>query len=551
MESVKKEIDSTIGSIKEEFQKNFNKNSYTHITGTANCLLKQSRDINYLKGQYGALNLLGNASFHICDYENAQKYFLESVHIAEKMKDDKSLAYGYNNIGIILFRLKQFSKALEFYEKALKLKLGTDDKAGISTSYNNIGLIYNNLGDYDKALEYFQKALDIDKETGNDYALSRELNNIGLAWKYKKDLKRSAESFEESYNVSVKAGYNKGMATALSNISNYHLDAGDAENALAKSLEGEKIATAIDSTNHLLNFYAIISEAYEKLNDNKNALEYFKKMSNLKDKVFSEESQTRIFEMQAKYESEKKEKEAELYRLQNEELSILNTTKDKFFRIIHHDLLNPFTAIHSTADFLDQYYEKMGEEKRKYYIGLILNSSERLLKLMDNLFSWVKTQSGEIEFKPEKIDLKEITERNLELLANNLDSKQVSAEIRFPKKCFVNSDRNMTDNIVRNLIVNAIKFSYPNGIVKISARANGNMMKLTVADKGTGMNKTDLSKLFKVSETFSTPGTGNEMGTGLGLILVKEFLDICKGSISVKSNPGKGSSFTIELPKYY
>jgi signal transduction histidine kinase len=550
MERLRKEIDDTIKSLKEESQKNFSQESYGRIVETGSFLLHRSEEIGYLKGQYGALNLLGNASFNICDYEMAQKYFFESISIAEKMKDDRSLSFGYNNIGIILFRLKQFKKALEYYEKALELKLKHGEKSSISTSYNNIGLIYNNLKDYDKALEYFSMAIKIDREINNDHALARELNNIGLSWKYKNDPEKSLGSFLESYDVSLKAEYKKGMATALTNIATHYLENGKEGIALEKALEGEQIAGAINSNSHLLSFYGTLSEAYEKKGDFKNSLEYFKKMHILKDRIFSEESHSRIFEMQIKYETEKKEKEKELYRLRSEELLTLNATKDKFFRIIHHDLLNPFTAIHSTADFLDKFYDRIEEKKRKNYVGMILGSSERLLKLMDNLFAWVKTQSGEIDYKPEKVDMAETVKSNLELLKNNLHAKEIMIDVKCAKHCFVIADRNMTDTIVRNLIANAIKFTFNKGLIKLSVTSRTGRVRLTIEDNGIGISKENIDKLFKVSETFSTPGTNDEKGTGLGLILVNEFLDLNRGRITVKSKPGKGSKFTIELPKY-
>lgn len=550
MEKIRKDIDNAVKSLKEESHNNFRQDSYRRIIETGTNLLNRSLEIGYLKGQYGALNLLGNASFNICDYEKAQHYFFESIDIAEKMKDDLSLSFGYNNIGIILFRMQQFKKALEYYEKALELKLKHGEKSSISTSYNNIGLIYNNLKQYDKALEYFDLAMAIDREINNEHALARELNNIGITWKYKNEPARSLASFEESYTVSRRAEYNKGMATALTNISTHHLSGGNQNIALEKAHEGEKISHAINSDSHLLSFYGTLSEAYERKGDLINALDYYKKKHALKDKIFSEESHSRIFEMQIKYESEKKEKESELYKLKNEELSVLNATKDKFFRIIHHDLLNPFTAIHSTAGFLDKFYDKIDEKKRKNYIGMILSSSERLLKLMDNLFSWVKTQSGEIEYKPEKVDLKEIAEHNLDLLANNISAKEIEIELKFSKECCVRADRNMTDTIIRNLIANAIKFTFPGGKIKITAAGYAGYVRFIVEDNGIGIKKENLKKLFNVSETFTSPGTNDEKGTGLGLVLVKEFLDINKGKIAVSSKPDHGSKFKIELPKY-
>ncbi len=550
MEKARSEIDRTLEILKDEIQRNFNKENYEKIMFSASDVMKRSESIGYLKGKYGALNILGHASFTICNYEKSQEYFIESLKIAEEMNDGKNTAFALNNIGILFFRLKQFDKALDYYERALELKLKTADRSSLSTAYNNIGLVYNNLKDYDKALSYFNSSMKIDKNTGNVHALCRALNNIGLSWKYKGDKKKSLDFFNESYKISVGAGYNKGMASALSNISNHYLEEGKPELALEKGLEGEKLATAIHSNNHLLNFYGLIAECYEKLNDFENSLNYYKKHFVLKDVIFSEESQNKIFEMQVRYESEKKEKEAEIYRLKNEELKVINSTKDKFFRIIHHDLLNPFTAIHSTAGFLDKFYDKFDDDKRRNYIKMILGSSERLLKLMENLFEWVKTQSGEIDFKPEKTDLNEIVGYNIQLLGNNINSKSLDVEVKMSGACYAHSDRNMVDTIIRNLIANAIKFTREKGKIKISAKNHKDKIKISIEDNGIGIDKNNIKKLFKVSEAFTTPGTNDEKGTGLGLILVKEFLDLGGGKIKVKSDPGKGTKFTVELPKY-
>jgi len=550
VERVKKEIDRTIELLKDEVLKNFTKDNYQKIVSGAAETLKRSNDINYIFGKYGALNILGNAAFTICDYNKSQEYFIRSLSAAEEMNDEKSVAFALNNIGIVYFRLKQFDKALEYYEKALAIKIRTAERSSISTSYNNIGLVYNNLKEFDKALKYFKLSMKIDKDTGNKHALCRAMNNIGLVWKHKGDRKKSLKYFRESYEISRKALYNKGMATALSNICTHYFETGEYDLSLEKGLEGEKLAHAIHSNNHLLNFYGQISEAYEKTGDFENALIYLKKHFVLKDQIFSEDSQNKIFEMQIRYESEKKEKETEIFRLKNEELSLMNATKDKFFRIIHHDLLNPFTAMHSTAGFLDKFYEKIDDRKRRNYITMIVESSERLLKLMDNLFEWVKTQSGEIDFIPEKINVSEIVEHNLQLLGNNINSKEIVSELKVPVSYCVIADRNMLDTIVRNLIANAIKFTGTGGKIVVSARSFKHIIRLSVEDNGIGIERSNFKKLFKVEEAFSTPGTNEEKGTGLGLILVKEFLDICGGRVVVKSEPGKGTRFTIELPRY-
>ncbi len=550
MKQKEKIIDTEIQSLKDLLQRDFSKKNVKMLIHNANDIYRRSQEIEYVKGIYGALNILGSVSFNICDYKKAQKYFLKSIDAAEDMKDERSVAFGLNNIGIILYRLRKYRKALEYYEKSLEIKLKYDDMASISTSYNNIGLVYHSMKDPDKALRFFKKALKIDKDIDNKYALCRELSNIGLVWKSKKDLDKSLSFFKRSYKESANASYDKGMATALSNISNHYLSQKNYQNALKKAFEGEKISKKIHSNNHLLHFYEIIALSYEGEKNYKKALQYHKKFAALNEKIHSDQSHEKILEMQIKYESEKKERETEIYKIKSEELALLNSKKDRFFRIIHHDLLNPFTAMHSTAAFLIKFYEKLDSKKRKSYIEMIHSSSERLIKLMDNLFEWVKTQHGEIEYLPERVDLKEVTEYNLELLGNNINSKDIKISADFCKNCFVDADKNMTDTIIRNLIANAIKFTFSGGEIKIATKCSSKTVRFSVEDDGTGIEPENLKKLFDVSQTFSTPGTGDEKGTGLGLILVKEFLDLNNGRISVESEPGKGSKFTIELPTY-
>jgi len=163
---------------------------------------------------------------------------------------------------------------------------------------------------------------------------------------------------------------------------------------------------------------------------------------------------------------------------------------------------------------------------------------------------WVKAQTGEIDFVPEKINVRETVEYNIQLLVNNINSKEIVTEIKVPVTCCVNADRNMLDTIVRNLIANAIKFTPAGGKILVTARSFKNIIRISVEDNGIGIEKSNIKKLFRVEEAFSTPGTNEEKGTGLGLILVKEFLDICGGKVYVKSKFGKGTRFTIELPRY-
>ncbi|MBN2789927.1 MAG: tetratricopeptide repeat-containing sensor histidine kinase [Candidatus Delongbacteria bacterium] len=543
-------IDKMIADLKENSQENILSANFYKVIESGKKILNLSDQINYTKGKIEADNILGKTYFHICDYETAQMYFLRSLKEAEKSNDKKGISFALNNVGIVLFRLRNFTKALEYYNRSLELKMDTDDLTSISTSYNNIGLVYNNLNDPKQALDYFLMSLKIDKETDNKPAISRALNNIGIVYKKLNDNDRSLKSFNQSYQISKNLNDKKGIATALSNLSTHYLEAGNINQAIEKARDGISIATLINSKNHLLHFYHVISEAYEKSNSFQKALEYFKKYSELSDKIFSEDSNQKLIEMQTKYETEKKEKEFEIYRLKNEELSKINETKDKLFRIIHHDLLNPFSAIQTTSELINSYYGSISEDKMRKYIQMILESSTRVTKLMNNLFEWAKTQSGLIKINAEEVDLNNLINQNIDVLNVNIENKNIKVDNLIDINLKAYADVNLLDTVIRNVLSNAVKFTFPGGEIQFFTKETDDAILLSVVDSGMGIAKENLDKIFSAGSNLSTEGTANEKGTGLGLILSKEFMQLNNGDISVESELGKGSKFIIEIPKY-
>ncbi|MDA3884270.1 MAG: tetratricopeptide repeat-containing sensor histidine kinase [Candidatus Delongbacteria bacterium] len=544
-------IDQMIEELKKNSQGDVVSQTFYKTVKFAKEILDLSERSDYIKGKIEVDNILGKLYFHICDYNTAQMYFLRSLKEAEKSNDNKGVSFALNNVGIVLYRLKNYRKALEYYNRSLELKLETDDFTSISTSYNNIGLIYNNLDDPKRALDYFLKSLKIDKDIDNKLAISRALNNIGIVYKKLGDKERSLKSYEQSYNISRLLDYKKGVATALASLSNHYLESGNLNQALEKARDGVSIATLINSKHHLLHFYQIISAAYEKSKQYKKGLEYFKKHSELQDKIISENSNQKLIEMRTKYESEKKEKETEIFRLKNEELSKINETKDKLFRIIHHDLLNPFSAIQITSEMINSYYDTFSEEKRKRYIGMIYDSSTRVTKLINNLFEWAKTQSGQIEVRPEVIDLNDIIDQNIDILSVSINHKNIKVDNLIGSKLKVYMDVNLLDTVIRNLLSNAVKFTFPDGEITFHSEEVNDFILLTIQDTGMGIPEENIDKIFSVGSKLSTDGTANEKGTGLGLILSKEFMQLNNGDITVESELGKGSKFIIELPKYH
>jgi signal transduction histidine kinase len=197
---------------------------------------------------------------------------------------------------------------------------------------------------------------------------------------------------------------------------------------------------------------------------------------------------------------------------------------------------------------LDSRYDKFGEEKRRDYIRRINRSSHHLSAFLENLLEWSRSQRGVIKFNPKTIDLGPMTDECLEVMKENAEKKLITLVSRVSRNTFAYADIDMIKTVVRNLISNAVKFTHSGGEVTVTAEEKEQSVEISVSDTGVGIDAEHISKLFRLDVQVTTKGTANEKGTGLGLILCKEFVERNSGSISIDSEPGKGSRFTFSLP---
>ena len=232
----------------------------------------------------------------------------------------------------------------------------------------------------------------------------------------------------------------------------------------------------------------------------------------------------------------------------NHKLNILNATKDKLFSIIAHDLRSPFNSITGLSELLNYSADDKDFEEVKSLAEMIHTSSQSALILLDNLLNWARSQTGQIKFNPETLELKPIIEELFELLKPTAALKHISLNHDSSIETEIYADENMLKTVLRNLISNAIKFTETNGKIDIFSKNLDNQVETTVSDDGVGMNKGAQDQLFKLDISLITSGTTNEKGSGLGLLLCKEFVEKHGGRIWVKSDPGKGSAFTFSLP---
>lgn len=226
-----------------------------------------------------------------------------------------------------------------------------------------------------------------------------------------------------------------------------------------------------------------------------------------------------------------------------------NAAKDKFLSIIAHDLINPLQTLIFSSEFLIKNFGKINNDLVIKEFHQILGTTQQISDLLNNLLQWARSQSGRIEYSPEIIDMNNLAVETIRLLENGAKNKNITIINELKKHLYPYADPKMLKTVLRNLITNAIKFTQKSGQIRIKSRDISDYIEISVTDTGIGMSSEDMDKLFRIDVHHTTIGTSKEKGTGLGLIICKEFIDKNGGKIRVESKPGKGSAFIFTLPK--
>lgn len=570
-----------------------------------------SEKIKYKAGIATTYNGIGIVYDATGDNENALNYHLKALRIKEEIGDLRDISYSLNNIGGIYDNLARFDEALDYYKRSLAIKERLHDKRGIGISFNNIGLIFFRKSNFNEARKYFSRSLKIKEEIGDRNGISNTLIYFGDLEKAKNNYADALTNYQKSLVIKEGFGDRRGIANIYLNIGSvYTLSKkySDAEYYLKK---GIKLSREVGIRDLVLKGLGFLTELYKELEDSKNALKIFEEHQALKDSLFSEQIITRISELQFRYEIEKNIKENELlkkdlkiselevkqqtslrnlfiivsilivllsiviytrYREKNKlvteiqrqkieleklnetlnntnrKLEELNNTKDKFFSIIAHDLKNPFNSILGFSEIIIEDIDELDKKTLTEYAQIINDAARGTNILLQNLLDWARTQTGQLEVCKEKFNLTDIIEENIQLLSLSADKKGLKLSNNFDEQAIVYADKSMISTVIRNLISNAIKFT-SEGEITLMIYRDENHFQISVSDTGKGISPEIQEKIFKMDSSFTTKGTSQESGTGLGLLLCKEFVERNDGTIWVKSEIEKGSSFQFTVPK--
>ena len=232
----------------------------------------------------------------------------------------------------------------------------------------------------------------------------------------------------------------------------------------------------------------------------------------------------------------------------SEQLKSLNKHKDRFFSIIAHDLRGAFHGIMGFTEVLDQEYDSMETDSIKRIVRYLSDSSVETYQLLENLLEWASLDEGSMKFHPSHFDIGLAISNISDRFTASAAKKEINLVVKTQHDIDLYADRHMFESIVHNLISNALKFTNRGGQVTVSSKIEGDRLRIDIIDTGVGMSQSKINKLFNLETTSTARGTSGEAGSGLGLILCREFVDRHFGNISVKSTPGEGTTFSVHLP---
>lgn len=553
--------------------------------------LEMARKIGYIKGEAQVLNYLGICYLRLNDSPTAADYFYKALLFSDSLNISIEKGYALNNIASSLLAEGENRQALIFARKALTLQIQNKDARGIAYAYMRMSDVYNSLQRYDSLLISAQTAYKLLKELGMNENSLIAMKSIGRAWEGKHQYAKALTCYMEIVNSA---------SISPVTVRNVDIDLTRVYNLLKlpdKAIYYGKLWLGTEKGNDLI--LRQMANAYALKEEWKEAFRYAHMSMAAMDSVAKEEKLSQIKNLQILYETRETEKENadlkmklninnlliiafsviivliglllfileskknqqirlnKLLNQKNKEILIqrdhldeLNQTKNKLFSIIAHDLRGPIGSTSTFLELLTSHESEFTKQELLDNLILIKDSTKATFKLLENLLTWARAQKGEIVFNPQKNNFFKLVQANTDLFISNAESKKIHIINDINPDLEFEFDEEMINTVMRNLINNAIKYTSEGGQITISAKELGTTVEISVTDTGIGMDS-DTTELLFITDLKRNrkEGTNGEKGTGLGLILSKEFITIHAGTIRAESEPGKGSTFKFTLPR--
>lgn len=562
--------------------------------------LELSRKLKYNGGIADAYKAIGGNNWRQGMYDTALNNFLKALNLFKQAKNLYAQCRVYNNIGLIYFARTQYDKTEYYLQTALKLAEQLNNDTEQARITHNLALLkfetYNaneSIKYHNKSLQFATKAQDIKLIAYNYCFLGKCYTSLKQYDSAKSNLEISIELFQNLENPN-------NTAMAYNQYANYLITIGKFKEALVFTDKALVLSETVGNQFIKMECAELKTKAYIGLKDYKSALKYNKLENELSEKMKNESNIKSVARLESKFEYEHKlnnielQNEKEIIRTQliaktaiitailllgitiiaiifykhrtktnlllkrnyaeishlNTKLEESNSTKDKFFSIIAHDLKNPLGSLREMSKMLHELDSEFTPEERVELLHSLKISANKTYTLLENLLEWSRSQRGVMKFEPTKVDMFAIAQNSIDFVKYSAKKKDITLINGIPQNTFIYADINLLHSVVRNLLTNSIKFSHSNSTVEIGILNNSADTCdaiFYVKDTGIGITPEDQSKLFSIENHVSKIGTAGESGTGLGLILCKEFIDKHNGKIWIESAENIGTSIFFML----
>ena len=516
------------------------------------------------------------------DYDNAISALDETLKQTEQYPNETLRARTLMQTGMVYFFQQKWDQALYFYQQALNAAEKLKNREGISIAYNNIANIYQKQQQPQQAFDFYNKALKIQRELADSASMCNCLMNIATNHLEQNQLKEAFEPLTEALDIAGKIGDNEIIALCYMHLGVLYSRTGEMDKVASMLKQAEELSLETGYERVRQEVLKTASNLSLEAGDYKSAYEYLEKSQNLADTLMNRQMLEKTHEFEIRYKSKESESELALYkqklkivhqqqtflavilllltilvvtlvinrrrsRTKNKKLKELNETKDKLFSIISHDLKSPAIAQKVALDMMIQRADKYDTETLMM-LNAFNNAAESQLSLLQNLLNWANMQTGKMTYNPMPFKFCESIVKSIELYAISAKNKGIQFVSDISENCIVQADRQMINTVVRNLLNNAVKFSEPNGTIRVAVSSHDGYVRVSIANRGTGMPQQQIDDLLVDGKTTSKDGTHGEKGSGLGLIICKELLERNNSRLEIESRESK-TIFSFNLPK--
>ncbi|MDX2069625.1 MAG: tetratricopeptide repeat-containing sensor histidine kinase [Haliscomenobacter sp.] len=570
-----------------------------------------AKKLGFKKGEAEICRFIGLTYRHYFLFSESLSWYFKALYLSTQINDVVGIGFCYDNLGVVRFNQKQLDDALNYFTKAKDHFEKANHQEGLSYAYNHISWVLVEKKQYSSALDYIQEALFIRRKIkASPEQISNTLGDVATVQIALQ--KYSAAKITINEGIQLARKVNKPIITSVHQLTlaSLYLNNNQLDEAIAIAQSSYQIARQANNRLQRMKCASTLAKIYEKQRKYDLAYPYLIEQYALKDSLFNEEINNKTANLEAKYRFDLKErqllefqkrqelenkrnldrerflsslliaallfvgvlaffiyqkrkqdkfineelvqKNAEISR-QNQEiqeqtaqLAENNHFKDRLFSIISHDLRSPMVGLVGSLELVNE--GLLSETEFRQMLPDLANNINSIQSLLDNLLAWARTQMKGIAILPEAFHIRELLDEKSIMFKKQIQSKELHIVNNVEADLQVLADKNMIDLVARNLLSNAIKFSIQGGTITMTSSRQKGYSQICITDNGIGISSENLNQLFD-TQTVSTKGTAGEMGTGLGLLLSKEFIEQNGGKIWGESVVGEGSKFCFTIPE--